>query len=84
MEYKTFEQVQIGDTATDYGGFDYKVVGKGTLAEMFNQFGYKCPLGLSDYEDNTPDELSVAVQHPDGDVLIYLYEPDGAAVYIKN
>lgn len=86
-KYKDFSEVVIGDLATDYGGYKYPVVGKGSLKEMFNQFGSRCSLGLSDYLDEeaicTENDEAIAVQAEpqwDGDVIIYLYSDMGAVV----
>jgi len=88
--FKTFEEVQIGDIATDYGDQEFPIIGKGTLKEMFDQFGNRCALGIDDYVDGdsecTESDDAIAVQAEkqwDGDVIIYLYDYDGALV-IKN
>lgn len=89
MKVKPFEEVQIGDIATDYGNMEYPVIGKGTLKELFNKFADRCAMGLEDCTSDegiwSEDDLGIACEvEPqfDGDVVIYLYSLDGAAVLI--
>lgn len=89
MKTKSFDLVEVGDIATDYAEYKMKVLGKGTVTEMFDEFGDRFSMGLTEFlgDDVTEDMDAVAVQddpHPQGDVSIYLYDPAGAVVYLDK
>ena len=95
MEYKPFDQVQIGDLATDYGDQIYPVVFKGTVEECFEKCGHRCSLGLSDFVAGDDADTERDVKKLEavvlaigasmwGDCAVYLYNLDGAVVIKKS
>lgn len=87
MESKPFGEVKVGDIATDYFNENFPVLDKGTLTEMFDKYGHRSSIGISDLDWpidlNGPAIVKKEKPQFDGDISIFCYEDSGALVYKK-
>ena len=77
-QYKTFDEVKIGDTAIDFNDEKSKVIDKGTFEEMCDSYGDN---SISDYglEESAEDD-AIVVEYDNGSEIVWLYDDSGALV----